>query len=88
MFIVLLQVNRGLQNVNLSWNGFGFEGSVAIGDMLTMNSTLLSLDISSNRINPPAVMELMRGLTRNKVLQHLKVIEVTWRIQHRTGVQR
>ncbi|XP_041359295.1 uncharacterized protein LOC121375747 isoform X2 [Gigantopelta aegis] len=41
--------------------------------MLTKNSTLLSLDISSNRINPPAVMELMRGLTKNKVLQHLKL---------------
>lgn len=72
-FILIAQANQSLLRVDLSWNGFGFEGCVALGDMLARNRTLKELDISSNRIHPPALLEVSRGLARNKTLQVLKV---------------
>ena len=62
-----------LRTVNLAWNGFGFEGCLAIGDMLSSNHTITELDLACNRINPPALLELLRGLTANKTLRILRV---------------
>ena len=67
------QENRSLKRVDLAWNGFGFEGCVALSDTLARNYILEDLDISSNRVNPPALMELLRGLARNKTLKALRV---------------
>ncbi|XP_070198567.1 leucine-rich repeat-containing protein 74A-like [Littorina saxatilis] len=65
--------SKSLRRVDLAWNGFGFEGCVALSDTLARNHTLHDLDISSNRINPPALMELVKGLARNKTLKALRI---------------
>ena len=72
---LLRQENRSLKRVDLAWNGFGFEGCVALSDALARNYVIEDLDISSNRINPPALMELVRGLALNKTLQAIRVSE-------------
>lgn len=36
-----------MKKINLSWNGFGLDGSLALGDALKGNSVLQELDITS-----------------------------------------
>ena len=67
------QKNSSLLSLNISWNGFGFEGSVAMAHALRNNTTLTELDISSNRIHPPALYEFLKGFMHNRALQKLKV---------------
>lgn len=68
-----LQRNKSLLRLNLSWNGFGFEGCVALAEMLKSNSILTELDLTNNRIHPPALIALIRGLAQNKTLKLLNV---------------
>ena len=73
VFPVLLQKNQSLEYINLGWNGFAFEGCVALSEALRHNTCLEKLNISCNRIHPPALLELMKGLCSNKVLKILVV---------------
>ena len=59
--------------MNFSWNGFGFEGCVALGQVLRSNSTLRVLDLTNNRIHPPALFQLLPGVCGNKTLSSLFV---------------
>lgn len=68
-----LQRNKSLLRLNLSWNGFGFEGCVALAEMLKSNNILTELDLTNNRIHPPALIALIRGLAQNKTLKLLNV---------------
>lgn len=70
---MFLQRNKALQRLNLSWNGFGFEGCVALAEMLESNNILTELDLTNNRIHPPALIALIRGLAQNKTLRSLNV---------------
>lgn len=70
---VFLQRNKSLLRLNLSWNGFGFEGCVALAEMLKSNNILTELDLTNNRIHPPALIALIRGLAQNKTLKLLNV---------------
>ena len=67
------QANKGLETLLLSWNGFGFEGCTAMAYALKENTTLHALDLANNRIHPPALFELIKGLEQNKTLAVLKV---------------
>jgi len=62
--------------LNLAWNGFGYEGSLAIGELLKKNSTLTELDLSSNRINWQAIQFIAKGLANNVTLETLTVSDV------------
>ena len=73
---LFFQKNQSLEYLNIGWNGFGFEGCVALSEVLRSNTTLEKLDISCNRIHPPALLELMKGLCNNKVLKVLVVSTV------------
>jgi len=78
MFIVYLindtfQKNTNLVKLDVSWNGFAFEGSVAMAYALKQNTTLTDLNMSSNRIHPPALWELWKGVTENKTLRKISV---------------
>ena len=42
---VWLQSNVYMKKINLSWNGFGLEGAIALGDALKGNSVLEELDV-------------------------------------------
>ena len=57
----------------MAWNGFGYEGCAAMGWALNVNTTLQSLDLTCNRIHPPALFELLKGLEKNKMLSSIKV---------------
>ena len=70
---ILFQRNVGLRRLNLSWNGFGQAGSLALGQALKENRTLIELDIASNRLTVEAVGGLMKGLQENDGLNILRV---------------
>ncbi|KAH3829732.1 hypothetical protein DPMN_102960 [Dreissena polymorpha] len=65
------QKNKSIEYLNIGWNGFAFEGSVVLSDVLRHNTTLEKLDVSCNRIHPPALLEFMKGLLNNKTLKVL-----------------
>ena len=73
IYILPFQTNKTLTRLNLSWNGFGFEGCCAFGHSLHNNTTLKDLDLTCNRIHPPALYELMKGLLCNRGLVTLRV---------------
>ncbi|KAK3100783.1 hypothetical protein FSP39_025275, partial [Pinctada imbricata] len=57
--------------LDLSWNGLGFEGCVALSEVLADNVTLTELNVTCNRIHPPAMLEMVKGLASNKTLKVL-----------------
>ncbi|XP_072288554.1 uncharacterized protein lrrc74b isoform X2 [Eucyclogobius newberryi] len=67
------QGNIFLRSVDLSFNGFGKEGAVALGQMLKENNVLEELNISNNRIPPEGVIRLAMGLRANKTIKSLNV---------------
>lgn len=62
-----------LKHLDLSWNGFGNEGALALGEALKFNNTLVFLNLSNNRISDEGVGMLCRGLETNDTLRTLKV---------------
>lgn len=69
----MYQVNVTLKHLDLSWNGFGNEGALALGEALKFNNTLVYLDLGNNRITNEGVGMLCRGLEANDTLRTLKV---------------
>lgn len=63
----------GLKQLDLSWNGFGNEGALALGEALKFNTTLVHLNLNNNRITNEGVGMLSRGLEHNDTLQILQV---------------
>jgi Ran GTPase-activating protein (RanGAP) involved in mRNA processing and transport len=62
-----------LKSIDLSWNGLGYEGILALCEALRTNITLQIINLSNNRINWKAAEILGKTLQRNKTLQALKV---------------
>jgi len=71
--VIPLQANQGLVRLNLSWNGLGKEGCVALARSLPKNSSLKHLDLTNNRIDVVALPFLLHGLVRNTGLETLMV---------------
>ena len=46
-----LKSNYTVSVVDMSWNGLGYEGSVAVGRLIQRNNYLQEIDVSDNRIN-------------------------------------
>lgn len=67
------QKNEELQVLDLSWNGFGDEGAVSIGEALEENGTLLKLDLSNNRIGFDGCKALAKAIGINTTLETLSV---------------
>ena len=59
--------------MNFSWNGFGYEGSIAVGEMIRGNKYLRELDVSNNRINWEGAIHIAKGLKENDTLEMLQV---------------
>lgn len=72
------QKNHTIRKLDVSWNGFGFEGSLAIGESLKMNRTLKVLDMANNRINWDCVPYIGRGIRANRCLEVLDVSRLLW----------
>lgn len=62
-----------LKQLDLSWNGFGNEGALAMGEALKSNNTLVHLNLNNNRITNEGVSMLCRGLEFNDTLRVLLV---------------
>ena len=73
MMFVCHQENGYVSKLDVSSNGFGYEGSLAVGELLKKNSTLTELDLSSNRIDWQAIQLIAKGLASNRSLEILKV---------------
>ena len=71
--ILLQQNNYCVTHVDFSWNGFGYEGSLAAGEMLARNKYLREIDFSNNRINWDGIKHIAKGLRENDTLEVLKV---------------
>lgn len=62
-----------LKHLNLSWNGFGNEGALAMGEALKFNNALVFLNLNNNRLTNEGVSMLCRGLEFNDTLRVLLV---------------
>lgn len=62
-----------LKHLDLSWNGFGNEGALAMGEALKFNNTLVQLNLNNNRLTNEGVGMLCRGLEFNDTLRVLLV---------------
>ena len=69
----IFQLNEGLRRLNVSWNGLGKEGCIALAKSLPKNDTLVDLDITCNRIDVVGLPFLLHGLVRNSGLERLNV---------------
>ncbi|TNM89340.1 hypothetical protein fugu_003574 [Takifugu bimaculatus] len=65
--------NIFLRSVDLSFNGFGKEGAVALGQALRENEVLEELNVSNNRIPPEGAIHLALGLKHNKTIRILQI---------------
>ena len=63
-----------MRSINLSWNGFSDKGSKAVSAALCKNSTLMEIDLSSNRITEEGIVYLTKAFPRNTTLEILKVV--------------
>lgn len=59
--------------LDLSWNGLGEKGGIAIADALLLNSTLTELNISANRLNNAVAQKLAKVIAGSEALQILEV---------------
>lgn len=62
-----------LKHLDLSWNGFGNEGALALGEALKFNNTLVQLNLNNNRLTDEGVSMLCRGLEFNDTVRVLWV---------------
>lgn len=73
-----LESNVTLKKLDVSMNGFGNEGALALGDVLRLNSCLVYIDISRNGITNEGASRISKGLEVNESLQVLKVDGLNW----------
>ena len=62
-----------MTKLNLSWNGLGYEGALAFGEVLKKNFVLSEVNLASNRINWKAIQLIANGLRKNKSVETLIV---------------
>ena len=69
----MLQINKTLTYIDVSWNGFGNEGAAAFAEALCHNEVLTYIDLSSNRIGLEGARKIAHCLSSNSALLTLKV---------------
>lgn len=60
-----------LKHLDLSWNGFGNEGALAMGEALKFNNSLVHLNLNNNRVTNEGIGMLCKGLEANDTLRVL-----------------
>ncbi|XP_076466162.1 uncharacterized protein LOC143297630 [Babylonia areolata] len=68
-----MAVNEYLRVLDLSWNGLGYQGAVAIAKSLKKNETLQELDLSHNNINWKGALILSSAVAKNATLRVLRI---------------
>jgi hypothetical protein len=66
-------VNRALTDLDLSWNGLSYNGSVALRRTLSINKTLRNLYASNCNIDWINAKLISEGLAKNNTLRVLNV---------------
>lgn len=59
--------------LDLSWNGLGEKGGVALADSLLVNTTIQQLDLSANRLNFNVATKFAKVISANESLTDLQV---------------
>ena len=62
-----------MRSLDLSWNGLGEKGGIALADALLVNCTLTDLNISANRLTNNVAVKFAKVITANEALQSLQV---------------
>lgn len=70
---LISKVNRHLEKLDISWNGFHIRGALTISRALEINTTLLELNLSCNRLSDGCIQILVNGLKKNSNLKVLRV---------------
>lgn len=73
----LLKVNTSIQTISLEWNCIGIweTGIQSLADALSVNRTLVELDLRNNKIGPQGIRSLSIALKHNT---SLKRIDLRW----------
>ena len=66
-------MNKILTEFDISWSDLGYDGSVALRRVLTVNKVLQSLNISNCNIDWTCAKLISEGLRRNSTLKILNV---------------
>ena len=74
----LFQTNYALTSINISWNGIGYEGALAVSEMFKVNRYITDVDVRHCRINWKGALLISNGLKQNAILEVLKVILLTF----------
>ena len=62
-----------LTSINISWNGIGYEGALALSEMLKVNRYMLEVDVRHCRINWKGALLISQGIKQNAILEVFKV---------------
>jgi len=62
-----------LTHLDVSWNGLGYGGALALKTLLQANATLLEVDASNNGISWEGALLVSEGLQQNQSLEVLRV---------------
>ena len=68
-----VQENSSIIQIDLSWNGLGMQGALALSECLKENCCLKEIDITCNRISGRGLELIASGLRSNESLTTLKV---------------
>jgi len=72
-FIYAVGVNESLLELNVSGNGFGNKGAIALGKALQTNKTLRTLTWDDNGVTYPGFVGFKVGLERNRSLKAMPI---------------
>lgn len=67
------KINESITELDISWSGLSYDGTVALHRVLTMNKTLQRLNISNCKIEWRSAKLIGEGLKKNSTLQALNV---------------
>jgi hypothetical protein len=74
LFILFkLKVNTTLTELDISWSGLSYDGSVALRRVLVINKVLQRLNISNCNIEWISAKLISEGLAKNSTLHTLNV---------------
>ncbi|XP_058121008.1 uncharacterized protein LOC131285012 [Anopheles ziemanni] len=77
LFLTAMAYSDCIENIQLSWNHIGMASGVALGKFLSVQRSLVELNLSGNHLYPESqsIVPLLQGLIGNEVLESL---DLSW----------
>ena len=72
-----LKANNSIQELNLSYNGFGLEGIIGISECIKYKTNFKSIDLSCTRLTYECAIHLANALKVNTTLNYLDVSQTS-----------